>query len=208
VAAAIELWNYFFSHHQGHDDKIRVVLNKADMISAQQLLRVYGALMWSLGKVIKSPEVVRVYLGSFWDQPLRNEDTKVLLTAEMEDLLKDLRSLPRNAAVRKINEIVKRARLAKTHAHIISHLKSQMPALFYKDSKQSELIENLEAEFSKLATTKQIPRGDFPDLEKFKALLKGYKISEFPKLNMKMIENMDEVLGVDIPLLMKQVRTT
>ncbi len=28
----------------------------------------YGALMWSMGKVMKTPEVMRVFIGSFWDQ--------------------------------------------------------------------------------------------------------------------------------------------
>ena len=42
---------------KGHDDKVRVVLNKSDQVDQQQLMRVYGALMWSLGKVFRSPEV-------------------------------------------------------------------------------------------------------------------------------------------------------
>lgn len=75
---------------KGHDDKIRVILNKADMITTQQLMRVYGALMWSLGKVLKTPEVVRVYVGSFWNQPYQIEDNKKLFEAEQDDLLKDL----------------------------------------------------------------------------------------------------------------------
>ena len=44
---------------KGHDDKVRVVLNKSDQVDQQQLMRVYGALMWSLGKVFRSPEVSR-----------------------------------------------------------------------------------------------------------------------------------------------------
>jgi hypothetical protein len=51
---------------RGNDDKIRVVLNKADQIDTQQLMRVYGALMWSLGKVLNTPEVMRVYIGSYF----------------------------------------------------------------------------------------------------------------------------------------------
>lgn len=98
---------------QGHDDKIRIVLNKADLIDHQELMRVYGALMWSLGKVLNTPEVARVYIGSFWDSPLQFDANRKLFELEEQDLFSDLQSLPRNAAVRKLNDLVKRSRLAK-----------------------------------------------------------------------------------------------
>lgn len=103
---------------KGNEDKIRIVLNKADGVDNQQLMRVYGALMWSLGKVIRSPEVVRVYLGSFWDQPLRYDFYRKLFELEEKDLFSDLQSLPRNAALRKLNDLIKRTRLAKVSSSI------------------------------------------------------------------------------------------
>eukprot|EP00968_Pinguiococcus_pyrenoidosus_P012738 scaffold1130_cov195-Pinguiococcus_pyrenoidosus.AAC.99 len=86
---------------QSNADKVKVALNKSDAVSQQQLMRVYGALMWSLGKVGSSdrrakaarpwletpptwqvmgtPEVCRVYMGSFWEHPPSNEETANLL---------------------------------------------------------------------------------------------------------------------------------
>ena len=95
--------------------------------------------MWSLGKVIKSPEVLRVYLGSFWDEPLMFDDNAQLFEMEEKDLMKDLKDLPRNSAVRKINELVKRIRIAKVHAYIISYLKDQMPMLMGGAKKQAKV---------------------------------------------------------------------
>jgi hypothetical protein len=49
-----------------------------------------------------------------------------------------------------INEFVKRARSAKIHAYIISHLKKEMPAIMGKAKAQQKLTDNLENEFAKV----------------------------------------------------------
>lgn len=54
-----------------------------------------------------------MYIGSFWAQPLLVPDNRKLFEAEEQDLFVDIQSLPRNAALRKLNDLIKRARLAK-----------------------------------------------------------------------------------------------
>lgn len=51
-----------------------------------------------------------------------------------------------------INEFVKRARAAKIHAYIISHLKKEMPAMMGKAKAQQRLIDNLADEFGKVSS--------------------------------------------------------
>uniref|UniRef100_A0A3B3STH7 EH domain containing 2 n=1 Tax=Paramormyrops kingsleyae TaxID=1676925 RepID=A0A3B3STH7_9TELE len=156
---------------RGNEDKLRVVLNKADMVSTQQLMRVYGALMWSLGKVFGTPEVLRVYIGSFWSEPLMVPDNRRLFELEEEDLFTDIQNLPRNAALRKLNDLVKRARLVRVHAHIISYLKQEMPSVFRKDNKKKHLINQLPVIFSKIQLQHNISPGDFPDCTKMQVLI-------------------------------------
>lgn len=195
---------------RGHDDKIRVVLNKADQIDTQQLMRVYGALMWSLGKVINTPEVMRVYIGSFNDKPVNEAAVgpigKELFEKEQEDLLADLKDIPKKACDRRINEFVKRARAAKIHAYIISHLKKEMPSMMGKAKTQQRLIDNLEDEFGKVQREFHLPVGDFPNVEHFREVLSGYNIDKFEKLRPKMIQAVDDMLAYDIPELLKNFR--
>ncbi|TGZ42260.1 EH domain-containing protein 1, partial [Temnothorax longispinosus] len=190
---------------RGHDDKIRIVLNKADMIDHQQLMRVYGALMWSLGKVLQTPEVARVYIGSFWDQPLRYDVNRRLFEDEEQDLFKDMQSLPKNAALRKLNDLIKRARLAKVHAYIISALRKDMPSMFGKDNKKKELIKNLGQTYDQIQREQQISPGDFPDLKKMQESLAHHDFNKFNPLKPKLLEVVDKMLAEDIAKLMAMI---
>ncbi|KAI2489787.1 hypothetical protein MHU86_24809 [Fragilaria crotonensis] len=189
---------------KGHEDKIRCILNKADQIDRQQLMRGklcimtrepcswFGQSLTSFSLSLRRPLVVarqdndisrvaRVYVGSFWQQPLQNMDNAALFEDEERDLMKDLAILPRQSAVRKINELVKRIRKVKTLAYIIGHLKAQMPSL-------------MEIQFGS---------GDFPDIKMFSEKLKEVKFSEFSTLSAKQIEELDGVLNNEIPQLME-----
>lgn len=188
-----------------YDDKIRIVLNKADMVTTQQLMRVYGALMWSLGKVINTPEVARVFIGSFWNQPLQIDENRKLFEYEANDLFNDIQTLPRNAALRKLNDFIKRARLAKVHAFVIAELKNQMPAVFGKDKKKEQLLKNLADVYMKIQKEHNISPGDFPPVLKFKEQLRKYDFSKFHPLRLKLIESLDRMLANDIPRLMGMI---
>ncbi|CAH8458219.1 unnamed protein product [Heterobilharzia americana] len=190
---------------RGFDDKIRIVLNKADMIDSQQLMRVYGALMWGLGKVLGTPEVVRVFIGSFWDQPLRYDVNRRLFELESQDLFKDLRSLPSNAAMRKLNDMIRRARLAKVHAYIIGYLKKEMPSLVGKAKKKQELIKNLQQIYDSISRLHHISPSDFPKLSHMQTLLNEQDFSAFPSLKEKLIEHVDIMLSQEIPRLMQML---
>uniref|UniRef100_A0A8C2NXQ0 EH domain-containing protein 3 n=1 Tax=Capra hircus TaxID=9925 RepID=A0A8C2NXQ0_CAPHI len=196
----------FIKALKNHEDKMRVVLNKADQIETQQLMRVYGALMWSLGKIVNTPEVIRVYIGSFWSHPLLIPDNRKLFEAEEQDLFRDIQSLPRNAALRKLNDLIKRARLAKVHAYIISSLKKEMPSMFGKDNKKKELVNNLAEIYAQIEREHQISPGDFPNLKRMQDQLQAQDFSKFQPLKSKLLEVVDDMLAHDIAQLMVLVR--
>jgi len=194
---------------KGHDDKIRVVLNKSDSVDSQQLMRVHGALMWSLGKCIGAPEVVRVYVGSFWDKPYdqRGAANHDLFEREKTDLINDLKSLPANSALRKVNELIKRTRLAKVHALIIGYLHEQMPMMWGIEDKQQELINDLPGVFNAVRVSFGLAIGDFPHMADFKEKLVGCgkSFKDFPGPSKSKIKRLQEALDIDIPNLIRMV---
>lgn len=118
-----------------------------------------------------------------------------------------LQDLPRNAAVRRVNELVKRARMARVHALIVGHLKNEMP-FFGAAGKQKQLLENLADEFFKVMQKHRLPQGDFPNLQRFKEVASTYDFTKFKKLDDKMMAAVDAALSDGtrgIPALLKQL---
>lgn len=195
----------------GNADKIRCVLNKADRVGPQELMRVYGSLMWSLGKVLDTPEVMRVYVGSFWDQPYVRDENTELFDRERDDLMRDLKQLPQHSCVRKINEFAKRLRHVRVHSVVCDALRSQFSLLSLKSrgQQQAEMLrpEALLQTYAKLSKKHGVHVNDFPDVEQFRETVEQLDIDlyEFSKLETGYLEAMDKLLADEMPRLFQKL---
>jgi EH domain-containing protein 1 len=48
-----------------------------------------------------------------------------------------------------------------------------------------------------------LPPGDFPDVNRFREILSAFDFSNFPKLTKQLVKQVDDVLSVDIPNLVR-----
>lgn len=190
---------------QPHEDKVHCVLNKADQLDTESLMRVYGALLWSMGRIFKGAEVARIYVGSFRDDPLLRDEHIALFHKDEEVLKKHLEELPKACSMRKVNEMVKRIRLAVVHLCVLGHLRSRMPYLWGKENAQSRLIEKLPDVFEHVRTTYQLSEGDFPKIDEFKAKLQISDFSTFPLIDRKILIVLQGLLTEDIPRIVSHV---
>jgi EH domain-containing protein 1 len=172
-------------------------------------MRVYGALMWALSRVIRTPEVPRVYVGNFPAPganvaPAWDDDNAALLEAEREDLLHDLRDIPRAALARKVNEFVKRVRAVRLHTLLMGRLRERMPRLLGRERKQAKLLATLPDVFADVASRYNLAPGDFPPVDAFRERLARMKLADFPLPDPKQMRRLEEVLQDDLPSLLRQ----
>lgn len=136
---------------------------------------------------------------------MRYDGNRRLFEDEEQDLFRDLQSLPRNAALRKLNDLIKRARLAKVHAYIIAELRKEMPSVFGKESKKKDLIKNLGQIYDRLQKEHQISPGDFPEIKKMQEVLANQDFAKFHSLKPHLLDAVDKMLAIDIARLMQMI---
>ncbi|KAL7717510.1 EH domain-containing protein [Entamoeba marina] len=139
----------------------------------------------------------------FWEEPFKDSLFTSLFEGEREDLMRELHALPKQATVRKVNELCKRARYVKANAYITSYLREQMPT-FGKEKKKAELLHDLNGVFNAVLKRYNLAIGDFPPLETYRERLSNLDFSKFQKLDVKLIAAIDDALATQIPTLLKK----
>ncbi|KRY92359.1 EH domain-containing protein 1 [Trichinella pseudospiralis] len=94
---------------QPFEDKILLILNKGDTCDPIALSHVRSTLIWSMSRKLHTVEMPKVYVGSFWDKPLRNPVHQQLFQADLSRLFEELRCLPRTTNIRRLKDVLKRA---------------------------------------------------------------------------------------------------
>lgn len=108
-----------FQQLRGKESQLRIILNKADSISEQQLMRVYGALFWSLAPLINVTEPPRIYVGSFWSEQFKSKANEDLFLSEEMSLLHDMSEVIKNRIGNKIAFLRQHAIRVRIHSLLV-----------------------------------------------------------------------------------------
>ena len=87
---------------------------------------------------------------------------------------------------------------------LVGSLRKQMPVTYGPDDKQKKLLGRLDKEFEKCQMEYQLPRGDLPNVDRYRAMLANFDLMKFPKIEKKNVDIIDTVLQQDLPAIMRQ----
>ena len=107
--------------------------------------------------------------------------------------------------MRKVNEMVKRIRLAIVNVCVLGHLRSKMPYLFGKERIQRKLIDDMQSVFDTVRRQYDLAEGDFPKIDEFRAALRLADFSTFPHTKREVLVSLQDMLTVDIPKIIAHV---
>ncbi|XP_074237759.1 sarcalumenin isoform X2 [Saimiri boliviensis] len=178
-----------FRQLKGRESQIRIILNKADNLATQMLMRVYGALFWSLAPLINVTEPPRVYVSSFWPQAYKPDTHRELFLQEEISLLEDLNQVIENRLENKIAFIRQHAIRVRIHALLVDrYLQTYRDKMtFFSDGELvfKDIVEDPDKFyiFKTILAKTNVSKFDLPNREAYKDFFGINPISSFKLLS-------------------------
>ncbi|XP_075422465.1 sarcalumenin isoform X2 [Ascaphus truei] len=207
-----------FRQLKGRESQIRIILNKADSLATQELMRVYGALFWSLAPLINVTEPPRVYVSSFWPQEYHPETHRDLFLKEEISLLEDLNQVIENRLENKIAFIRQHAIRVRIHGLLVDrYLQTYKEKMtFFSDGELvfKDIVDDPDKFFifkSILAKT-NVSKFDLPNREAYRDFFGVNPISGFKLLSQQcsymggcLLEKIERAITHELPDLLGSI---
>ncbi|XP_062915521.1 sarcalumenin isoform X3 [Mobula hypostoma] len=209
-----------FRQLKGRESQIRIILNKADNVATQELMRVYGALFWSLAPLINVTEPPRVYVSSFWPFEYQPDTNQNLFLKEEVSLLEDLNQVIENRLENKIAFIRQHAIRVRIHALLVDRylqtFKDKMT--FFSDPELvfNEILDEPDKFyiFKSILAKTNVSKFDLPNPSVYKDFFGINSINSFKVLSAHcsymggcLLEKIERIITHELPALLGAIST-
>ncbi|KAM4612420.1 uncharacterized protein ACJ7VT_012966 [Polymixia lowei] len=207
-----------FRQMKGRESQIRIILNKADNVATQDLMRVYGALFWSMAPLINVTEPPRVYVSSFWPQDYAPDTSRELFMMEEISLLEDLNQVIENQLENKIAFIRQHGIRVRIHALLVDrYLQTYYDKLGWF-SDPYEVFHDIVSDpdkyyiFKSILAKTNISKFDLPNKEAYQDFFGVNPMASFKQLSYHcswsggcLLEKIEKAISVELPALLSSV---
>nr|CAD7257585.1 unnamed protein product [Timema shepardi] len=197
---------------KGREYQTRIILNKADQVRPEELMRVQGTLVWNISPLMSSTEPPIMYSVSMWSLPYEQGAPLRLLQAQERAFLRDLREAVEKRVENKIASARRFAVRVRNHAKMVDcYLTTYYnhKSFFGNKKKVSEdIIESPQNYhiYEGLSTLTNISRYDLPDPDVYRDFFRLNKLYDFPLLASTCtyfrgcpINRLDVAIAYDLP---------
>ncbi|XP_070782409.1 sarcalumenin-like [Enoplosus armatus] len=207
-----------FKQMKGRESQIRLILNKADSLSTQDLMRVYGALFWSMAPLINATEPPRVYVSSFWPQEYTADTSRGLFMKEETSLLEDLNQVIENQIENKIAFIRQHGIRVRIHALLVDRYLQTYHDKLGWFSDPYEVFQDIVNDpdkyyiFKSILAKTNVSKFDLPNKEAYQDFFGVNPVSSFKQLSYHcswtggcLLEKMERAISHELPALLSSV---
>ncbi|KAL0819013.1 hypothetical protein ABMA28_008298 [Loxostege sticticalis] len=197
---------------KGRESQTRIVLNKADIVKPEELMRVQSALIWNISPLMSSAQPPVMYTVSLWSLPYEAGAPQRLLQAQERELLRDLRQAIDKRIENKIASARRFAVRVRNHAKMVDcYLTTYYNHKTIFGNKKliaDAIIENPQNYhiYEGLSTLTNISRYDLPDPETYRDFFRLNPLYEFQQLSATCtyfrgcpITRLDVAIAYDLP---------
>ncbi|KAI5703384.1 hypothetical protein M8J75_011187 [Diaphorina citri] len=197
---------------KGREYQTRIILNKADQVKPEELMRVQGTLIWNISPLMSSSEPPVMYSTSLWSNPYEVGAPIRLLQAQEHAFLRDLRNAIDKRVENKIASARRFAVRVRNHAKMVDcYLTTYYNhKTFFGNRKKvaDDIIEHPQDYhiYAGLSTLTNISRYDLPDPEVYRDFFRLNPVFEFKKLSDTCtyfrgcpINRLDVAIAYDLP---------